>query len=430
MSEAEAAADIIVVGGGLVGTALVNALQRLSLDVVMLEAHELKRIEAPGFDGRSTALANGSRRILEQLGLWEGGADAEPIRSIHIGERGRFGAARIEADEERVPALGYTLENAVLARRLWHGLEHAPRLRTIAPARVVAVETDQRCVRVAVEHEGRHESLAASLLVAADGVDSEVRRALGIGAAADHYAQHAIVANCVTEARPAGRAFERFTPGGALAVLPLTRGRVAVIWTMSSARAGRVLELDDGDFLRELEAAFGRRLGRFTKVGARSAYALNRVRSERVRGPRCVLVGNAALSLHPVAGQGFNLALRDAAALAEVVAEHLLAHGPGADVGEAAPLERYEHWRRDDQRKVATFTHGLVQLFGLEAPGLGTARGLGLLAFDLVPGAKRLLARHTMGLAGRLPRLARGLDLPGAAAPGEAYSAALARDDG
>lgn len=414
MSAAPIEADIVVVGGGLVGTALVNALATLPLDVVLVEAREPSLIEAPGFDGRSTALANGSRRILEQLGLWEG-TGAEPITSIHIAERGRFGAARIDAREEGVAALGYTVENTALATRLWRGLDGLPRVRTLAPARVVGLERDAGGVRVDVDHGGRRATVDARLLVAADGAGSRVRAALGIETVADRYGQHAVVANCTTEARPAGRAFERFTPNGPLAVLPLTRGRVAIVWTLASDVARRIAALDDGAFADELQRAFGHRLGRFTRVGARSAHALERIRSERVSAERCVLVGNAALSLHPVAGQSFNLALRDAAALAEVIAERVAAEGTGADVGERGLLTRYERWRRADQRNVAAFTHGLVRLFGLDWPGLGAVRGLGLLAFDLAPGAKRVLARHTMGLAGRLPRLARGLDLPGAA---------------
>lgn len=414
MTQATRSADVVVVGGGLVGTALVNALARLPLDVVLLEARPPGRFEEPGFDGRSTALANVSQRILEQLGLWADGADAEPIRSIHVGERGRFGAARIHASEEHVAALGYTIENAVLAGRLWRALSDAPRLECLAPARVLGVDTQPDQVRVEVDNDGRNETIGTRLLVAADGADSHVRGALGIDVSADDYGQRAVVANCATEVRAAGRAFERFTAQGPLAVLPLTRGRVAVIWTSASDAAERIAGLDDAAFARELQQAFGHRLGRITKVGARSAFALSRVRSERVLSERCVLVGNAALSLHPVAGQSFNLALRDSAALAEVIAEHVAAHGAGADVGLRAPLERYERWRRADQRKVASFTHGLVRLFGVDWPGFGVARGLGLLAFDLAPGAKRLLARHTMGMAGRLPRLARGLDLPGA----------------
>jgi 2-octaprenyl-6-methoxyphenol hydroxylase len=173
------------------------------------------------------------------------------------------------------------------------------------------------------------------------------------------------------------------------------------------------MALPDAEFAAELERAFGRRLGRFERIGQRSLHRLARTQSDALTGPRALLIGNAAMSLHPVAGQGFNLALRDVATIAELVADEIAAHGAAADIGKSEVLDRYRAWRHADQRKVAAFTHGLVRGFGSRLPGLAPLRGLGLVAFDLLPGAKALLARHTMGTAGRLPRLARGLDLVG-----------------
>jgi 2-octaprenyl-6-methoxyphenol hydroxylase len=208
-----------------------------------------------------------------------------------------------------------------------------------------------------------------------------------------------------------GRAYERFTRRGPLAVLPLTGGRAAVVWTLPEAVAESVWGLRRDAFRRELQRAFGYRVGRFERIGRRNAYPLLRVRSTELRGQRALLIGNAAVSLHPVAGQGFNLALRDVATIAELIADEVGAAGAAADPGSPALLAAYEDWRTADQRKVAGFTHGLVRLFGLPAPGLGALRGLGLVAFDLLPGAKAQLARHTMGMSGRLPRLARGMPL-------------------
>jgi 2-octaprenyl-6-methoxyphenol hydroxylase len=190
-------------------------------------------------------------------------------------------------------------------------------------------------------------------------------------------------------------------------LLPLSSGRGAVIWTLPEADAERVAALPGDAFRAELQGAFGQRLGRFTRIGERHLYTLARVTSETIHGPRAVLIGDAALRLHPVAGQGFNLALRDIATLAEVLADA----GAQPDVGAAALLERYAAWRAADRHRVSSFTHGLIQLFGESTPGMGVSRGLGLMAFDLLPGAKALLARQTMGKAGRLPRLARGLPL-------------------
>jgi 2-octaprenyl-6-methoxyphenol hydroxylase len=244
-----------------------------------------------------------------------------------------------------------------------------------------------------------------------------VRRALGITAREDDYDQQAIILNCTTEIAADGRAFERFTPQGPLAVLPMTHGRVAIIWTLPSQVADSLIALPDAAFGAELERAFGRRLGRFERIGQRALHRLVRTQSDALTGPRALLIGNAAMSLHPVAGQSFNLALRDVATIAELIAEERVAQGAAADIGKTEILDRYRAWRRADQRKVAGFTHGLVRAFGARLPGLAPLRGLGLVAFDLMPGAKALLARHTMGTAGRLPRLARGLDLPKIAAP-------------
>lgn len=402
--------DVLIAGGGAVGSALACALGELPLDVVLVEAQQTQLLAQPSFDARVTALANGSQQILSGLGLWRDLAGyVESIRSIHISERGRFGAARIEAREEHVPALGYTVENQTLGRVLWERLKRLQRLTVLAPAKVVALKQEPDHAEVSVERGGAVESVRAKLVVAADGVRSVVRAALGVAAAEDDYQQCAVVFNCSTEARLDGRAFERFSDRGPIALLPLTGGRGAVIWTLPAGEAQGIAALPVDEFGAQLQAAFGQRLGRFTRIGERHLYPLARVASDSIHGPRAVLIGDAALRLHPVAGQGFNLALRDIATLAEVVADGSAAHA--GDVGAGVLLERYAAWRAADRQRVSSFTHGLIQLFGESAPGMGLGRGLGLMAFDLLPGAKALLARQTMGKAGRLPRLARGLPL-------------------
>jgi len=412
MKAEELDCEVLIIGGGLVGSALANALHRIPVRTVLVEARDPKLLEQPSFDGRVTALANGSQRILAQLGLWEQlRREAQAIRSIHIGEQGRFGAARIEASAERVAALGYTIENRVLGKALWESLEHAELFECFAPATLSSFTADADSVCAEIDHDGKRSVVRARLLIAADGARSSVRSSLGISAREDDYAQCAIVVNCTTEAAIDGRAFERFTRHGPLAVLPLSGGRAAIVWTLDHADANRVMALGENDFRRELQAAFGHRLGSIERVGQRALHALRRVRSDALSDRRAVLVGSAAVSLHPVGGQGFNLALRDVATIAEVIADEILRAGESSDIGSEAVLRRYHEWRVDDQRKVAWFTHGLIRCFGLPVPGLGVVRGLGLLVFDLVPGAKALLARHTMGMAGRLPRLARGLNL-------------------
>jgi len=406
--------DVLIVGGGAVGSALACALAELPLDTVLVEAHEARTLEQPSFDARVTALANGSQQILAALNLWPDlKGYTEAIRAIHISERGRFGAARIAAAEERVPALGYTVENQALGRVLWERLQRAPRLTVLAPAKVLTLDLHEHAATGTIEQDGRRFEVRAKLAVAADGARSALRAALGVSVTEHDYEQCAVIFNCATEAPLAGRAFERFTPRGPIALLPLTGGRAAVIWTLPAAEAEVIAALPEPAFRDELQTVFGQRLGRFTRIGARHIYPLARIASGALHGQRAVLIGDAAMRLHPVAGQAFNLALRDVATLAEVIADALLGASAAtpADIGAPELLERYAAWRAADRQRVSIFTHGLIQLFGEAVPGFGMGRGLGLMAFDLLPGAKALLARQTMGKAGRLPRLARGLKL-------------------
>lgn len=402
--------DVLIVGGGLVGSLLANALSVLSLRTVLVEARSVETLAQPSFDGRVTALANGSQRVLAQLGLWDAiRAEAQPIRHIHIGEQGRFGAARIDARDEGVPALGFTVENRTLGTALWSPLTDNDHFRSLSPAEVLQFDCGADRVAAEVDCGATRATIDARLMVAADGARSKLRDALGIGARVDDYEQQAVIVNCTTQEAHRARAFERFTSTGPIAVLPLTRNRVGVVWTLPTAEADRVLALSDDAFRSRLQSAFGYRLGRFEKIGRRDRHPLHRVRSDDLTHERTVLIGNAAIALHPVAGQGFNLALRDAAALAEVIAD--AARDGCIDVGSPAVLDRYQSWRSGDQKKLAGFTHGLVRGFGIDAFGISVLRGAGLMAFDLIPGAKSQLARHTMGLAGRVPKLARHLDL-------------------
>jgi len=406
--------DVLIVGGGLVGSVLAHALVRTGHTVALVEARDPRTLEQDSFDSRVTALANGSRRILAGVGLWPLlAAHAVPIRSIHISERGRFGAARIEASREGVEALGHTLANRVLGAAVWAALDavEPSRFACLAPATLEALSIHADGARAEVRQASGTQAVRARLVVAADGMHSRVREILGVAAVEDSYGQCAIVLNCRTSEAHRGRAFERFTPGGPLAVLPSTDGRVAVVWTLGEAAAAALLAQPDAAFRQALQDAFGYRLGRVLQCGQRAGYALSRMRSAQLTTARCVLLGNAALSLHPVAGQSFNLALRDIAVLAEILRDDLALRGPAHDPGAPERLQRYADWRTRDQRSVAAFTHTLVHLFAASQPGVGLARGLGLAAFDVTPAAKTCLARRTMGLAGRLPRLARGLPL-------------------
>jgi 2-octaprenyl-6-methoxyphenol hydroxylase len=275
----------------------------------------------------------------------------------------------------------------------------------LVPARVAGLVGDADAIRLATD---AGPAIEARLVIAADGAQSAVRSALGIAARVDDYGQHAVIAHLDTARFHDYTAYERFTTAGPLAVLPIGEGRSSVVWTLAPEAAKRALALPDATFLSELQAAFGLRLGRFTRVGRRQAYPLALTQAERLTAPRAAVLGNAAQSLHPVAGQGFNLALRDVAMLAE-----LLADAAGGDAGAPALLARYAEWRAPDRGAVIRFTDWLVRGFGVDLAPLRLARGQGLFLFDLLRPVKHAFARCTMGLAGRQPRLVRGLPLEG-----------------
>ena len=402
------ACDVAIAGGGMVGLSLAAALADLPLEVVVIEPVASDAGQQPSFDARTTALSGGSRRVLEGIGVWAAVAgQATPIRRIHVSERGAFGAARLTAAEQGVASLGYTLENRLLGLALRDRAAGIPRLK-LCHARVCEANAGTDAVQLTTD---AGEAWSARLVVAADGAQSAVRTALGIEASASDYGQHAVIAHVDTGRFHEYTAYERFTPAGPIAVLPIAEGRSAVVWTLAPEAAKRALALDDATFIAELQEAFGLRLGRFTRVGRRQSYPLSLTRSEKLTAPRAVILGNAAQGLHPVAGQGFNLGLRDVAALAELLADEIAEHGPGADPGAAHVLARYAEWRRPDREAVIRFTDSLVRGFGMPLASVRGLRSAGLLAFDLMRPVKHEFARRTMGLAGRQPRLVRGLPL-------------------
>lgn len=404
--------DIAIAGGGMVGLSLAAALAGLPLKVVVIEPVAAEADHQPSFDARTTALSGGSRRVFEGIGVWPAVASAAtPIRRIHVSERGSFGMARLTAEEQGVAALGYTVENRRLGAALRERCAALTSLRMCSASVREATAGESRALLVT----DRGERIAARLVVAADGAQSAVRTALGIAASVSEYGQQAVIAHVDTARFHDYTAYERFTPEGPIAVLPIAEGRSAVIWALAPDAAARALALDDARFISELQRAFGLRLGRFTRVGRRQSYPLALTRSERVTAMRAVIVGNAAQGLHPVAGQGFNLALRDVAALAELLAEDAMVAGAAADPGSADLLERYAAWRKPDRAAVVRFTDSLVRGFGLPFAPARMLRASGLLLFDLLRPVKHEFARRTMGLAGRQPRLVRGLPLPAAA---------------
>jgi 2-octaprenyl-6-methoxyphenol hydroxylase len=396
--------DVAIVGGGMVGASLAAGLIGTGVRALLIEAVPFGASAQPSFDERTTALGNASRRIFEGLSVWEAiAAEAAAIRAIHISDAGRFGSARLVAEEQGIDAFGYVVPNRRIGAALWSRLKEATELTLRVPGQVEDVAIAATGVRLNVASNGRREAVTARLVVAADGAHSQIRSAAGIEAAVEDYEQVAVVANVAVDAPHGGVAHERFTPAGPLAVLPLADGTRSVIWACRREDAPRVLALDDAAWLTELQARFGWRAGRFVRAGRRASYPLELTRAASPVATRTVLIGNAAQALHPVAGQGFNLGLRDAAMLAEMLA------GSTGDRGAQALLEQFAAWRARDRRGVTRFTDSLVRLFGDERFGVGVLRNLGLLLFDLSPPAKSALARVSLGFGGPTPRLARGL---------------------
>jgi 2-octaprenyl-6-methoxyphenol hydroxylase len=399
--------DVAIVGGGMVGASLAAALRGSGRCLILIESVPFGTAAQPSFDERTTALGNVSRRIFEGLAVWDRIApEAAAIRTIHVSEAGRFGFARLVAAEQGVEAFGYVVANRCIGAALWESLEAAPDITLQAPARIEDLEIAEAGVRFTVVNgSGGTVPVAARLLVAADGAHSQVRAAAGIGADVVDYDQVAVVANVRADRDPEGSAYERFTPAGPLAVLPRHDGGLAVIWACRAERAQALQTLGDDAFLTQLQSQFGWRAGRFRSAAPRSAYPLRLTRATASVATRTVLIGNAAQALHPVAGQGFNLGLRDAAMLAEVIAR------TAGDAGAPAALQQFVDWRARDRRGVVRFTDGLIRMFGDSRRGAALLRNLGLLMFDLTPPAKSALARVSAGFGGPTPRLARGLSL-------------------
>ncbi len=407
--------DIIIAGGGMIGTCLALALAPLKLRVAVVEPVQHGAAEQPSFDERSTALSRSTQRMFEAMRLWpEVAVASTPIKHIHVSDQGRFGFSHIDAEEQRVAALGYVVINRVLGDVLQTRIGNVDGLDWISPARITAVRNGDDAQRVSIEKGDSALELSCRLLVAADGANSRVRDMIGIGVTRVDYQQMAVIGNLLPQKPMNNFAYERFTLAGPMAMLPIADNRAAFVWTLSPDAANDVLQLPDEEFTRQLQEAFGGRLGEFSKVGKRVSYPLALSKANGLTGHRSVLVGNSAHGLHPVAAQGFNLGMRDVAALCDCLfdaQQESLRADVDFDSGSQAILDKFADWRRADQGKVVRFTDGLVRLFANPAKPVALLRNIGMLGFDLVPGVRRLFARHTMGLAGTLPRLSRGVPL-------------------
>lgn len=386
----------------MVGASLALALQdcarQSGWSIRLIEAHPpMKGGWQPSYDNRSTALSHGSRRLFERLGIWNDLARrAEPIHQIHVSDRGHPGSVRMYATEEGVPALGYIVENAWLGEVLIGNLDQQA-IDWLAPARVVRARAQPGGYQLDLETPEGAQQLVSDLLVIADGGRSGLLGQLGIHRKVNPYQQVAVIANVTTANGHAGVAYERFTETGPLALLPLSGQRSALVWTLAADEAEAVVYLPEALFLERLQTAFGFRMGALTRVGERASYPLQLIEAEEQVRSHLVVLGNAAHSLHPIAGQGFNLSLRDAMALADRLVQ---AQRESLHPGSLTVLQGYLDGQRSDQRGTVAFSHYLTQLFSNQNPLLVAGRNSGLLALDLLPPLKSLVVRQGMGLRG------------------------------
>jgi 2-octaprenyl-6-methoxyphenol hydroxylase len=399
--------DLVIVGGGMVGAsfccALEQALGDTSLSILVIEAisPNANTTKQSSFDARSTALSFGSRKFLEGIDLWEELDDAvSAIHEIQVSDRGRLGCVEINRDEQGVEALGYVVENKRLGQVLNARLNESKKISLLCPALVSSVKATEKGMQLGLNHGDTETNVDASLVVLADGGKSPVCEQLGIAQSIERYDQHALIANIVLEKPHQHVAFERFTDTGPLAVLPLQsidgKNRGSLIWTLSVEQAAQYRELNEEKLLPLLQERFGYKLGKILEIGEAFVYPLSLcIAKEQVR-PGLALLGNVAHTLHPVAGQGLNLALRDTRALVDVLID---AKQQGLGLGEMNVLLEYVARQEADQATTTAFTHNITKLFSSNNEAKVWLRKFGLVAIELVPTLRRGLAERAMGLS-------------------------------
>ena len=397
--------EVIIVGGGMVGLSLALMLAKQNIAVKLLEAIKYPNYDdenlAPyhsSFDARNSALSRRTVQIYQELGLWRALQEhATPILEVNITEQGSFGKARLKAEQEKVESFGQVIENAWLGRVLLTEVQKQSLIELIDGVQVTQLTQDADMAYIDASRGEEQLSLQAKLVIAADGRDSFCRKALGIGASEHDYDQVAIVTTVQTSKPHNHVGFERFSSLGPLALLPLPgEYRRSVVWPVKKGTEGEWLgDENDQHFLDALQDTYGDRAGKFQKTGKRFSFPLSQVLAEKQAVGRVVLMGNAAHTIHPVAGQGFNLCMRDAHVLVRYLTEQI---AQNADLGDAAMLQAYETSRLTDQQRVIKFCDSVVRGFSNSNPILKFIRNTGLVAFDTIPGIKPLVANYAMGL--------------------------------
>jgi 2-octaprenyl-6-methoxyphenol hydroxylase len=389
--------DVAIVGGGLVGLCAALALQNTEQKILLLEASSLHQPENGGLNARSIALSYSSVQIFKALGVWSSiKKQATPIRNIHISSEGRWGVSRLQAADYDIDALGYVIESRLLAASLLEKVEACENVSLLSEASFESIENANE-VRIDYTFQKQQQHHKTRLALIADGATSSARASLGIEHKTIDYGQAAIITNVEFEKPLPGFAYERFTEQGPLAILPLSGNRYACVWTRQPEQAAELMQADEQVFIDALQACFGFRLGYIDKIGDRFCFDLKRTEASHLSKGRCVVIGNAANALHPVAGQGFNLALRDVAALYELLAGKRAGELDDSAIDDL--LEQYEVNRKTEQRQVVRLGDGLVSLFSNQLPLINHLRAGGLGLLDQLPALKAQVAMSGMGMA-------------------------------
>ncbi|MEZ8735610.1 2-octaprenyl-6-methoxyphenyl hydroxylase [Vibrio sp. 10N.286.49.E11] len=388
--------DVVIAGGAMAGATLALALNHLSqgsLSIAVVEPYQVDHQAHPRFDSRSIALSYGTVQILDSLRLWQSIAPvATPIKDIHVSDRGHAGMTDIYSEELAVDALGYVVELADVGRIYQQKLESEAAITMLCPESVSKVEREEALTTIELTSG---QTVTTKLLVAADGAISTCCQQLNISLSEHDFEQVAVIANIVASEPHQGRAFERFTHHGPVALLPMSDNRLSLVWCLTPEQAQKVMTLNDNEFLEQLQNDFGWRLGRLEKVGKRASYPLILRHRQQNISHRFAIVGNAAQTLHPIAGQGFNLGIRDVASLAEELCTQL------DDVGRYRGLVNFRKRREQDRDATITLTSSLVHLFSNDYMTARIGRNLGLAVIDNLPPLKGPLLRHTLGLVER-----------------------------
>ncbi|ATF08797.1 2-octaprenyl-6-methoxyphenyl hydroxylase [Candidatus Enterovibrio altilux] len=387
--------DVVIVGGAMTGATLALAIEYftdagLSIAVVEAAIHDNSH---PGYDARSIALSYSSCNLLERIGIWRALSHfSSAIKSIHVSDQGHFGLTEMHAQHDNFPFFGNVIELIHAGQVFFSAFKTAKNITFFCPAIVLSVEREQKCIKLTLSSG---QALQAQLLVAADGTTSSCCAMVGIGHHEHDFNQVAVVANITTSMPHHGRAFERFTSSGPLALLPMSEARSSLVWCVTPLEAPKLLALSDNNFLDALQCAFGWRLGHLVHVGQRNTYPLILHQSTQLISHRFAAVGNAAQTLHPIAGQGFNLGLRDVIALAEEIAS---AYREAKDCGDIALLLRYQKRRTHDRDNTIAMTSGLVYGFSNTSIPLVLSRNLGLASMSIFHEIKAPLLQKAMGL--------------------------------